>query len=419
MFDELVANVTNVGVFTDSIVEFFSNLSINMVIVFIMMVFMIVGAIDKIRGNKLGYGQQFDEGFNAMGPLAIAMVGVVALAPVLRIILQPIIAPVYQFFGASPAMFATTLLACDMGGYPLAMQLAGGDAVIGNYSGLILGAMMGPTIVFTIPVALSIIKEEHRPFLASGILVGLITIPLGCIAGAITMNLTPLKINIGTAIVNLIPVIIIAALIAVGLWFKPGSMMNGFLKFGNAITIIITAGTALAVFQYLTGIKFPLFNIMVEPDAVTGVVPLEDGIMIVGSIAIMLIGAFPMVKWITKACKTPLMKVGKAFGMNEQGSAGLVATLANNIPMFNIFNDIDEKGKILNVAFAVSAAFVFGDHLGFTAGVNAEMIFPVIVGKLVAGITALLLASFLAPSLLKKIESGIKKAPTAKAAAKK
>ena len=404
MFDELIANITNIGVFTESFGEFIGSLSINMIIVVIMMIFMFVGAIDKIRGNKLGYGDSFDDGFNAMGPLAIAMVGVVALAPVLRVILQPIIAPLYQLVGASPAMFATTLLANDMGGYPLAMQLAGSDVVTGNYAGLILGAMMGPTIVFTIPVALSIIKKEYRPFLASGILVGLITIPIGCIAGALVMNTTSLKINMGSAIVNLIPVIIIAALIAVGLWFKPAAMMSGFLKFGKGITVLITVGTALAVFQYLTGIKFPLVNIMVEPDA-DGVIPLEMGIMIVGSIAIMLIGAFPMVKWITKKFQKPLMKVGQAVGMNEQGSAGLVATLANNIPMFNIFSGIDPKGRILNVAFAVSAAFVFGDHLGFTAGANPEMIFPVIVGKLTAGVTALILANLMAPQLLKRIES--------------
>ena len=404
MFDELIQNVTNFSVFTESFVEFINNLSVNTVIVFIMMIFMIVGAIDRIRGNKLGYGEQFEEGFYAMGPLALAMVGVVSLAPVLRIILQPIIAPAYEFLGASPAMFATTLLANDMGGYPLAMQLAGDDAVVGNYAGLILGAMMGPTIVFTIPVALSIIKEKHRPFLASGVLVGLITIPLGCIAGAAIMNLTPYKINMGVALMNLIPVIIIAALIAVGLWFKPVAMMNGFLKFGKGLTVLITIGTAIAVFQYLTEIHFPLFNVMVEPDA-DGIIPLEDGIMIIGSIAIMLIGAFPMVKWITKTFTKPLMSVGKTLGMNDQGSAGIIATLANNIAMFNIFNKIDAKGKILNVAFAVSAAFVFGDHLGFTAGVNSEMIFPMIVGKLVAGITALILANILAPSLLKKIDT--------------
>ncbi|NCB64299.1 MAG: ethanolamine utilization protein EutH, partial [Clostridia bacterium] len=49
--------------------------------------------------------------------------------------------------------------------------------------------------------------------------------------------------------------------------------------------------------------------------------------------------------------------------------------------------------------------FVFGDHLGFTAGNEPEMIFPVIVGKLVAGVTAVILANILAPKLLSKIEA--------------
>jgi ethanolamine transporter len=71
-------------------------------------------------------------------------------------------------------------------------------------------------------------------------------------------------------------------------------------------------------------------------------------------------------------------------------------------------DQMDPKGKLLNVAFAVSAAFVFGDHLGFTAGVNKEMIFPVIVGKLVAGVTALILANILSPKLLSKIKTGDK-----------
>ena len=53
----------------------------------------------------------------------------------------------------------------------------------------------------------------------------------------------------------------------------------------------------------------------------------------------------------------------------------------------------------------MSAAFVFGDHLGFTAGNNADMIFPVIVGKLVAGVTAIIVANMLAPKLLSKIEN--------------
>lgn len=273
---------------------------------------MIVGAIDKIRGNKLGYGEQFEEGFNAMGPLALAMAGVVAAAPVLAIILGPIIKPIYTAVGADPSMFATTLLACDMGGYPLAMELAANDS-IGNFSGLILGTMMGPTIVFTIPVALSIIKKEDRSYLGAGILAGLITIPLGCIAGGLIMNLTSYKIGITTILVNLIPVIIIAGLIVLGLWFAPAKMINGFNKFGKGVTVVITVFTAIAVFEYQTGIKFPLMDIMVEPNA-DGAIPLESGLLTCGQIAIVLIGAFPMVKWITKTFGKGLGKIGAKLG---------------------------------------------------------------------------------------------------------
>ena len=112
-----------------------------------------------------------------------------------------------------------------------------------------------------------------------------------------------------------------------------------------------------------------------------------------------------MVEWITRTFGKPLEKIGAALGMNEQGSAGMVANLANNIAMFNIMGEMNPKGKILNVAFAVSAAFVFGDHPGFAAGNDAQMIFPMIAGKLVAGVTALIVANLLAPKLLSKIQT--------------
>ena len=403
MFDELIKELSNGAVFTDSIKEWMGSLSINGVIMMIMMIFMLIGAVDRMMGNKKGYGEQWESGFLAMGDLAMAMAGVVAAAPVLALILRPIIAPIYTLVGADTSMFATTLLACDMGGYPLAMQLAA-DESIGNFAGLILGTMMGPTIVFTIPVALGIIKKEDRGYLGAGTLAGMITIPIGCIAGGLVMNMTPYKIGIGTILQNLIPVIIVAGLIVAGLWFIPAKMINGFNVFGNWVTIVITFFTAIAVFEYQTGIKFPLMNIMVEPDA-DGVIPLESGLLVCGQIAITLIGAFPMVLWIQRTFKGPLSAVGKALGMNDQATTGMIANLANNIAMFNILGDMDPKGKLLNCAFAVSAAFVFGDHLGFTAGANKEMIFPMIVGKLVAGITAIIVASILSPVLLQKVQS--------------
>ena len=356
--------------------------SINEIILYIMIVFMVVGAVDKIFGNKFGYGEKFDEGFMAMGSLAIAMVGVVSLAPVLANVLRPIVEPVYVFLGADPAMFATTLLANDMGGYPLAMQLAKTEEA-GLFAGLILGAMMGPTIVFTIPVALGIIKKEDHKYLAKGVLAGMITIPIGCFVGGLVAGF-----DLTMILKNLVPIIIVSALLAVGLWFIPEKMIKGFTVFGQGVVIVITIGTAAIIVETLTGGKLVL---------IPGMAPIQDGILIVGSIAIKLAGAFPLVHFITKVFNKPLMQVGKLLGMGDVAAAGMVATLANNIPMFGLMKDMDERGKVLNVAFAVSAAFVFGDHLGFTAGVNKDMIFPMVAGKLVAGITAVILASFITP----------------------
>ncbi len=361
-------------------------MSINEIIVYIMVFFMALGAIDKILGNKYGLGEQFDEGIMAMGSLAVAMVGVVSLAPVLANILKPIVVPLYTALGADPAMFATTLLANDMGGYPLAMELAQSREA-GLFAGLILGGMMGPTIVFTIPVALGIIKKEDHRFLATGILAGLITIPIGCLAGGIAAGF-----ELSMIFSNLVPIIIVSLLLAFGLWKIPEKMIKGFTVFGKGVVAIITIGLAAIIIETLTGIV-----------VIPGMAPVSDGIEIVGSIALMLAGAFPMVHFITKVFKKPLLKMGRLLGMGDVAAAGMVASLANNIPMFGLMKDMDDRGKIINVAFAVSASFVFGDHLGFTAGVAKDMIFPMVVGKLIAGITAVVLAIFIANKSLKNV----------------
>lgn len=401
MFNELVSAATNTELFIHSLKEYFSDLSVNKIIMGALVIFMIIGGIDKIRGNKKGYGEKFDEGFLALGPLAIAMLGIITLAPILKVVLEPIVSPIFTLMGADPSIFAGSFLSSDMGGYPLAMQLAGSQS-IGYFSGLIVGSMMGAVIIFTIPVALNIIQKEDRVYLALGVLIGIITIPIGCIAGGLMMNFTKYNISFREVILNTIPIFILAVVIALGLWFFTDKILKVFLVFGKGLNVLITIGTVLAVLQYLTGIRLPLFYMMVEPDA-NGIVPLESGIMIVGSIALVLIGAFPMVHFITKAFSNQLAKLGDKFGIDKASSAGLIANLANNIMVFQLMKDMNGKGKLLNCAFAVSASFVFGDHLGFVAGVNQEMIIPVVVGKLVAGLSAFMFANIFGEKLLKEM----------------
>lgn len=360
-------------------------MSINEIIMYIMVLFMVIGGIDKCIGNKLGLGEQFEEGLMAMGSLALSMVGIITLAPVLATVLSPIVVPVYEFLGADPSMFATTLLANDMGGFALAQQMAH-DPQAGLFAGAILGAMMGPTLVFTIPVALGIIEKEDQQYLATGVLSGIITIPLGLLAGGLVAGM-PMSMILP----NLLPIVIVAALIIVGLWLAPQGMIKGFNVFGKGVVIVAIAGLVIGAIQQLVDITL-----------IPGIAPVTEGIEVVGDIALTLAGAFCLVAVITRVFNKPLMKVGKVLGMNEIAAAGMVATLANNIPMFQMLKDMDRRGKIINVAFAVSASFILGDHLGFTAGVAKEMIFPMMVGKIVGGITAIFVAVFMANRLLGK-----------------
>ena len=360
-------------------------MSIDRIIIYIMVAFAVLGALDRIIGNKFGLGEQFEEGIMAIGSLALSMVGIIALAPVIANLLKPVVVPVYNFLGADPAMFAGTILANDMGGASLAAELAN-SADAGLFGGLIVGSMMGVTIVFTIPVALGIIKAEDRKYLATGVLCGVITIPVGSFVAGLVAGFPFMMV-----VKNLVPIVIIAILIALGLWKFERAMITGFTWFGRFIIAVITVGLIAGIVEALTGMVI-----------IPGMNPISEGFEIVADIAIVLAGAFPLVLVITKVFKKPLMKLGKMVGMNDVAAAGIVASLANSIPMFQMVKDMDAKGKIINFAFAVSAAFVFGDHLGFTAGFNSTMIVPMIVGKLVSGISAFILAVFISNKMLNR-----------------
>ena len=338
----------------------------------------VLGALDRILGNRFGLGKEFEEGILAMGALALAMVGIISLAPVLANLLKPVVVPVFRFFGADPAMFAGTLLACDMGGGPLAMELTENPQA-GLLGGVITGSMLGATVVFTIPAALGILQEEDRPALATGVLCGLVTIPVGVLVGGLVAGF-----SIGMVARNLIPIVLIAAVIALGLWKAEKAMVKGFGWFGKGVVALITVGLAAAIVEELTGFAL-----------IPGMAPITDGFHTVGEIAIVLAGAFPLVYVVTRLLRKPLMRLGKLLGINDTAAGGLVASLANSIATFGMVKDMDQRGKVVNIAFAVSAAFVFGDHLGFTAGFAPEMLPALIAGKLAGGISAVAVAVWL------------------------
>lgn len=346
-------------------------MSFHEVLIDMMAVFALLGGLDRILGGRFGLGSRFEEGILSMGSLALAMVGIVSLAPVLAGILKPIVVPVYRLLGADPAMFAGTVLACDMGGGPLARQLTA-DPQAADLGGVITGSMLGATVVFTIPVAMGILEEEDRPAMAKGILCGMVAIPFGILAGGLTAGYA-----FSMVLRNLVPIVLMALLIALGLWRAEKAMVAAFTVFGKIVVAVVTVGLSGAIIQALTGFA-----------VIPGLAPISEGFETVGTIAIVLAGAFPLVYVLTQVLNKPLMALGKLLGINEPASAGLIASLANSIATFGMVKDMDDRGKVVNIAFAVPAAFVFGDHLGFTAGFAPELLPAMIVGKLVGGVFA-------------------------------
>lgn len=131
----------------------------------------VIGGADHLMKNRFGLGSKLMEGFEMMRTLAVASAGIIVLAPVLAEWLQPLLLPVFRMPHADPAMFGS-LIANDMGGYPLAMMLAE-DNEMGLMFGAITSSMLGATLVFILPVGMGVICKEDVPSFIRGMLLAI------------------------------------------------------------------------------------------------------------------------------------------------------------------------------------------------------------------------------------------------------
>lgn len=356
-------------------------MSLNQILMFIMGIGVLIGGIDRILNNKFGLGKKFEEGFMCLGPTALSMVGIICIAPLLSQLLKPLIVPLYHLIGADPAMFAS-ILAIDMGGYPLAMALAE-NPLVGEFSGLIVSTMLGATMVFTIPVGLAMIPKSDHPFFAKGLLIGLIPIPIGSFIGGLLMGL-----SIKSLVMNSLPTLLIATLLMFGLIYNQERMVKGFILFGDGIKIVTTIGLTIAAFQYLTGITL-----------IPGMPDILEGMKTVSGICIVLLGSLPLMTLILNLLQKPFEAIGQKLSLNGSSVGSILFSCISVLPVFKIFSEMNERGKIVSTAFLVSAIGVFAAHLGFVADVAPHYLAPMIISKLTSGLLAILLALFLTRNL--------------------
>lgn len=358
-------------------------------VVALMTVFALLGIADSLLfKGKLGLFVEFQKGIEMIGPLCMAIVGIIALVPVLAWVIENTLTPLYVSLGLDPSMAVTAILAIDMGGFQLAETVAL-DPAIGQWAGVVYGSMMGATIVFSIPVGLAAIKKEDVSAFSKGILYGIAAIPVGTFVGGILLG-----IPVASVAKNLILPIIFSAIIVVCLAVWPKATTKVFTVFSEFVNICAMVGLGLAMFNDLVLIPIsatgafdianvPLFNILGST---------SEGIGVAGIVGLVLAGALPFIACLNKALQKPLQSFSAKTGMTEAGVTGFLLSCANNMAMFANLGNMKEREKIANVAFAVCTAFVIGDHLAFAAANAPDCIAPMMAAKLISGVVAVIIA---------------------------
>lgn len=356
-------------------------------ILYLISSFFVIGAIDYITGNHLKMGGEFEEGIKTMGALGFGMIGIISLVPIFTNFLSDVMVPICRFFHLDPSIVPAAFLAVDMGGYQMANKLAMTEEM-GAFSGVIIASTLGATISFSIPVALGILSKEDEKYFSKGVLVGIITIPIGCLAAGLWQ-----KININILVWNLVPIFVFAIILGTGLLKFPHTFIKIFNIFGKIIVSLSTVGLLLQGIDAIFDVRL-----------VSGLAPLSESTVIVVKIAFVLGGAYPMLALINRIFKHSFEKIGKKFGINSASVAGILGSLASNLLIFGTYKEMNPKGKVVATAFGVSGAFIFGGQLGFVSGVAPDMIGAFIISKIIAGIISIVLAVWLYDRESKKLK---------------
>ena len=344
-------------------------------IAIVVLCFSLFGAFDYLIGNKIGVGKEFERAFALFAPMALSMLGMIVIAPAIGVLLTPLFDGFYNVFGLDPSIIPASLFANDMGGMSLSDAVARSQD-IGKYNAFVVSSMMGCVISFTIPFSLGLVKKENHRELFLGLLCGIATVPIGSFVAGLVCGIAPLAL-----LLNLLPLIVISIIIGVALILIPGVCIKCFTVFGYVMKVLGVIGLCLSVFTFLTGIQIH-----------ESLDTFENAAFICANACVTLSGALPLMFIVSKLLRRPLEALGSKIGINGVSTLSFLGCLVTNASVFGVSDKMDKKGLVLNSAFAVSASFVFGSHLAFTMAFDQSYIVPMIVGKLISGVCAVLLA---------------------------
>ena len=332
-------------------------------IIFILLCFAALGLFDKMFKNRRGLATSFDRGIITMGDFMMSVGGFYCIA----IAFLNGHATLFE----NKEMIISSLLAPDLGGYSIVESMTQSESVL-IFCGVLLTSTLGCLISFQLPIFLNELDKDDLSHYLKGVVYGIVgLLPVLIVTGFF--------LKIDHFIISFLPVIFICAIL-IGLFFISFKTLTIFSKLVQILGYI---------FFFLVCLTF-FFNMNF-----TNATLINEALRIVFQMSIIVCGSLVFCEIILRKFSNQIERVGQILNIDKYSVMGMILSFGTSIAMLPLFSKMNRKGKILNAAFSLSGAFVFGGQLGFIASVNPASVTWFVVVNLVAGVLGLLIANLM------------------------
>lgn len=334
-------------------------------IIFVLLCFAALGLFDEMFHNKLGLASSFDKGIITMGDFMLSVGGFYCIA----------IAFLNNHSGLfqNKEMIITSLLAPDLGGYSIVETNMQSNGIL-IFCGVLLTSTLGCLISFQLPIFLNELDKSDLTYYLKGIIYGILgLLPILIVSG--------LMLQIEHFLISFLPVIFICTIL-IGLFF---------ISFKTLITVLTIFSKIVQILGYI--FFFLLCLTFFFNKNFTNMTLIDEALRIVFQMSIIVCGSLVFCEIILRNFSKQIEKVGKILRIDKYSVMGIILSFGTSIAMLPLFPKMNNKGKILNAAFSLSGAFVFGGQLGFIASVNPQSVTWFIVVKITAGLLGIFIAN--------------------------
>lgn len=345
------------------------------VFVCILIVFALIGLVDKILHNRLQLGTCFDQGMASMPGFCTSILGFYCVLSALVENIE------VSDLSNSPWLCTIlgSLLAPDLGGYTLISSIQG-SGPFHLFTAVLLTSTIGCTISFQFPVFLSQLKKEDVPIFMQGIVLGILALFPLC-----------LFFLIWIPIYYLWPLFLLYGALILGILFFAHTTIRILSLFAKAIQFLGLLFFGVVIISCLFSFAWIEKAIILE------------GLYLVFQIAWIVAGANVLCQLILRYGQTQLNLLSRWMHIEKEALVAILLSLGSSIAIVDLYKDLNQEGKLINAGISVSAAYALGGQMGFIASMTdtkTTLIF--ILFKLTGGLLAILLIKKVKTKVLTK-----------------